>query len=159
MKTITVLLITGFFHTISQAETISILELVPVEYKVGFADLWIGKNIDNKKVLLEGEEIQHYLFAHAPSSIMYKIPEGVTSFNAWGIKTEGDGNVVGSWIYSVVIDGNEVFRSKPLVTYENCVVPINVEIPFGAKIIQLKIDDMSNAFADHSIWAFPTFNR
>ena len=138
------------------AET-SLLELTVKEYKVGFADLWIGKNVDRRKVVLQGKEIEDYLFAHAPSRILYDIPAGATKFEAWGIRTQGDDNVFGSWFYVVKIDGKEVFRSKPLVEHETYEIPISVAIPAGSKEIELIIDDMTNRFADHSIWALPVF--
>lgn len=139
------------------AAEISLLDLTVKEYKVGFADLWIGKNVDRRKVVLQGKEIEDYLFAHASSRILYDIPAGVTKFEAWGIRTQGDDNVFGSWFYIVKIDGTEVFRSKPLVEYETYEIPISVAIPAGAKEIELIIDNMTNGFADHSIWALPVF--
>ena len=140
-----------------QAAEISLLDCPVIKYTVGFGDLWIGKNVDHKKIILQGKEIQDYLFAHAPSSITYDIPAGVNSFSAWGVRTSGDDNVTGSWFYVVKIDGKEAFRSKPLETYETYEVPINVAIPAGSKKIELIIDDMGNNYADHSIWALPKF--
>lgn len=140
----------------SRAAETSVLELPAKDYKVGFGDLWVGENVDGRKVLLQGREIEEYLFAHAPSRIVYDIPAGMTSFSAWGVRTEGDDNVVGSWIYLVKIDGKEVFRSKPLVDYQTYEIPIAVNIPSGSKEIELIVDDMRNKFSDHSIWALPT---
>lgn len=139
------------------AAEISLLDLPVLEYKVGFADLWFGKNVDNRTVMLHGKETEDYIFAHAPSRVLYAIPAGVTSFQAWGVRTHGDSNVVGTWVYIVKIDDKEVFRSEPLEHYQNHEVPISVGIPAGAKIIELVIDDLTNNYADHSIWAAPTF--
>jgi hypothetical protein len=143
----------------AQPSEISLLELTVKEYKVGFADLWIGKNVDKRKVVLEGKEIEDYLFAHAPSRIVYDIPPGFSKFEAWGVRTQGDDNVFGSWLYVVKIDGKEVFRSKPLVEYYTYEIPIQIQIPAGAKEIELIIDDLTNKFADHSIWALPKFKK
>ncbi|MDX2081098.1 MAG: NPCBM/NEW2 domain-containing protein [Terrimicrobiaceae bacterium] len=139
-----------------QAE-ISLLELPVKEYKVGFGDLWIGRNLDKRKVTVQGKETEDYLFAHASSRVKYDIPAGVSRFEAWGVRTNGDENVFGSWFYIVKIDGKEVFRSKPLVDYETYEIPISVEIPAGSKELELVIDNMTNGFADHSIWALPKF--
>ena len=142
----------------SQATEISITELPVKDYKVGFGDLWIGKNVNDRKVVLKGKEIEDYLFAHAPSRIVYDIPQGVTSFSAWGVKTQGDDKVVaGTWLYIVKIDGKEVFRSKSILSYDFFEVPVNVSIPAGSKTIELIIDDLRNNFCDHSIWAKPVF--
>jgi hypothetical protein len=126
-------------------------------YKVGFGDLWIGRNLDHRDVFLHGEPCGDYLFAHAPSWIAYDIPSGVTSFSAWGITTTGDSNILGSWFYLVQIDGKEVFRSKPLLQYPKMEAPIEVAIPPGSKEIKLIVDPMNNSFADHAIWAVPVF--
>jgi hypothetical protein len=139
------------------AETHNILDLPVLDYKVGFADLWIGRNVSDRKVLLHNREIQDYLFAHPPSRIRYAIPPGVSTFTAWGVRTDGDSNVVGTWFYIVKIDGKEAFRSEPLVEYKNYTVPISVRIPPGSRGIELIIDNMGNGFCDHAIWALPTF--
>ncbi len=139
------------------AAEMSLLDLPVKDYKVGFADLWVGKNVDNRKVLLHGQLCNDYLFAHAPSWVLYDIPAGVSSFSAWGIRPDGDINVIGSWFYVVKIDGKEVFRSKPLADYPNLEVPIQVSIPPGSKVIELIVDPMKNAFCDHAIWAVPVF--
>jgi hypothetical protein len=141
----------------THAKDISLLDLPVKEYKVGFGDLWIGKNLTHSRVLVQGQETKDYLFAHAPSRIIYQIPGDASSFSAWGVRIDGDDNVYGSWFYIVKIDGKEVFRSKPLVDYEAYEIPIHVSIPKGSKEIELVIDDMGNNFADHSIWAVPTF--
>jgi len=135
----------------------SLLDLPVKDYKVGFADLWIGKNVDNREVLLHGKPCEEYLFAHAPSRVVYSIPAGVASFSAWGIRPDGDSNVTGSWFYIVKIDGKEVFRSNPLQEYADKEVPIDVQIPPGSKEMELIVDPMNNGFSDHSIWAEPTF--
>jgi len=137
------------------AAEVSLLDLPVKEYKVGFGDLWIGRNLDKRKVFVQGKETEDYLFAHASSRIKYEIPAGVTKFEAWGVRTHGDENVFGSWFYIVKIDGKEVFRSKPLVEYETYEIPISVPIPQGSKELELIIDNMTNGFADHSIWALP----
>lgn len=93
------IIITATFLSRASAAEISLLDLPVEDYKVGFADLWIGKNVDNRKVVLKGLPCENYLFAHAPSRIVYEIPVGVTSFSARGIGTTGDKNVVGTWIY------------------------------------------------------------
>ena len=158
MKTAMVLMLLAFSHAILSGEAaIDILDLPVKKYKVGFADLWVGRNVDKRPVTLKGKDIEDYLFAHASSSITYDIPQGVSRFSAWGIRTRGDENVVGSWFYVVKVDGEEAFRSKPLVEYETYEIEIDVYIPSGSKEIELIINDMTNNFADHSIWALPRF--
>ncbi len=100
-----------------RAEELSLLDLPVNDFKVGFGDLWISKTIDDRPVYLKGKPCEEYLFAHAPSRVVYDIPQGITSFSAWGVRPSGKSNIVGSWIYIVKIDGKEVFKSKPLLEY------------------------------------------
>ncbi|MGB8355629.1 MAG: NPCBM/NEW2 domain-containing protein [Chthoniobacteraceae bacterium] len=135
----------------------SLLDLPVKDSKVGNAGLWIGKNVDGRDVLLHGKPCEDYLFANAPSRVVYGIPAGVASFSAWGIGPEGDSKVTGSWSYIVKIDGKEVFRSKPLQEYAGREVPIDVQIPAGSKEMELIVDPMENGISGPSIWAEPAF--
>ena len=139
---------------------ISLLDLPIKTYHVDYGDLWIGKNVNQRKVYLHKNQITDYFFAHASSRIVFDIPEGVKSFNAWGVRPHGDeAVVVGSWCYIIKIDGKEAFHSRALSEYKNSEVPINVQIPTGAKVIELIVDNMHNGFCDHSIWAVPVFRK
>ena len=159
MKRIAALAIALMFTLLSRvvAGETSLLDLPVKDYHVGFGDLWISKCLDHRQVLLHGKPCEEYIFAHAASWILYDIPAGVTSFSAWGIRPSGDDNIVGSWFYIVKVDGKELFRSKPLASYPDLEVQIQVAIPPGSKQIELIIDPMKNQFADHSIWAVPVF--
>lgn len=139
------------------ASEINLIDLPIKQSQVGAGELTIGANWDQYPVFLKGKEINNYIFAHASSWILYDIPAGMTSFSAWGVRVHPDDNVQGSWFYVVKIDGQEAFRSNPLMNYVNCEVPINVSIPSGSKQIELIVDSMGDIFADHSVWALPKF--
>ncbi|QDV68118.1 NPCBM/NEW2 domain protein [Rosistilla carotiformis] len=86
-----------------------------------------------------------YLFAHAPSTVTYAVPDGMTRFTAVGY------NVVSCSVrYEVWADG------KPLLqTPQAGVVPIDVQLPSGTKSIELKVNDMGNSKDDQSFWCYP----
>lgn len=130
------------------------------EYRVGYGELLSEKNLNNLPVYLAEQQIaSEYLFAHAPSCVSYKIPEGARSFNALGVKPSGDDNIRGTWTYVLKVDGNEVFRSEPLNTFLDNIVPISVNLPKGAQTIDLIVEDLGSNISDHSIWANPAFYR
>lgn len=136
---------------------ISLLDLPVSEYAVGFGDLWISKTLGNTQVFLRQQPCENYLFAHAPSRVVYDVPRGTLRFTSVGVHPSGDPNIVGSWAYIVTIDGKELFHSKALLDYPNLECPIEVDVPPGAKRIELIVDDLRNNFGDHAIWAEPTF--
>jgi hypothetical protein len=150
---------TSVTNTTQETTDMSLLNLPVKEYQVGYGDLWVGQNVDKNKVYLHEKQISDYLFAHASSRVVYDIPEGFRSFNAWGVRPKSNKVVAGSWIYIVKMDGDEVFRSGPLSSYDSFELPINVPIPAGTKTIELITDNMTNGYADHSIWAKPVFKR
>ncbi len=145
---------TGFAQ--ADIPTKSIIELKPVSYSVGWADMLVNTSIDGHAVLLDGQPCAEYILAHAPSSLVYDIPPGATHFTAIGISPQGLPNP-GTWTYTVKIDRKVVFESRSLQSYSNKQVPIEVAIPKGAKRMELITDEMKDAYSDHSIWAKPRF--
>lgn len=95
--------------------------------------------------------------AHAPSRVVFEIPRGSAKFSATGISWDEDSSRNGTWLYIVKIDGKQVFRSKALREYRNLKVPISVNIPVGAKEIELLTDTMGDGRSDHSAWESPMF--
>jgi len=128
-----------------------------VESRVGYAELMYGSCLDGHEVYLGGKKIHDYIFAHAPSKLVYAIPEGAKKFNAWGVRPGGSYQIEGSWRYIILIDGKRAYQSKALSAYNNRTLRISVAIPPGAKRMELWIDPMGENFFDHSIWALPEF--
>ncbi len=129
-----------------------------VKSRVGYAELMYGKNLGDTGVYLHGEPINDYIFAHAPSQVVYAIPDGARMFMAWGVKPDYSSNITGSWRYIVLIDGKRVYRSRPLNSYAGREVQISVGIPPGSKTIELWVDPMGDNHWDHSVWALPRFD-
>ena len=160
MKTIPILLSAFLFASLSRAQTTvptkSLIELKPVSYSVGWADMLVNASLDGFVVSLDGQACTEYIFAHAPSSLVYEIPPAATHFTAIGIAPQGVPNP-GTWVYSVKIDRKIVFESRSLQTYPNKQVPIEIVIPKGSRKIELIISEMNDRTADHSVWAKPRF--
>jgi hypothetical protein len=104
-----------------------------------------------------GKECKTYIFAHAPSNLIYEIPAGTRFFLATGVRRAP--RVEGSWKYMVTVDGKMLWESKSLTTYEGFEVEIAVALPPGAKEIQLSTDTLGSDNGDHCVWAYPRFQK
>lgn len=134
----------------------SLIEVKVVKYEVGWFDLLINSCPEGRSVTLDGEKCEEYIFAHAPSVIVYDIPPAATHFTAVGLCPEGLENP-GTWTYRVKIDTRIVFESRSLQTYPKKQVLIEVAIPRNSKKIELCVDEMKDIHQDFSIWAKPRF--
>ncbi len=144
----------GFSQT--NIPTKSIIELKPVSYSVGWADMLVNSSLDGLAVQLDGQPCIEYILAHAPSSLVYDIPPAATHFTAVGISPLELPNP-GTWAYIVKVDRKVIFESRSLQSYQNKQVPIEVAIPKGSKRMELIVSEMKDGYADHSIWAKPRF--
>lgn len=99
--------------------------------------------------LLGGAECRDYLFAHAPSSLSYAIPAKTKYFTAIAYAAKSQ-----SVKFIVKVDG------KPLFDVERkAIAPVVVEIPEGAKVLELICEDLGDSNYDHSSWCFPAFRQ
>ncbi|MBS0202517.1 MAG: NPCBM/NEW2 domain-containing protein [Planctomycetes bacterium] len=90
-----------------------------------------------------------FLFAHAASTVSYRVPEGMTRFTAIAY------NVIShSANYEVWADATRIYEGP-----RAGIIPIDVKLPRGTKLIELKINDMDGASRDHSIWCYPRLHR
>jgi hypothetical protein len=110
-------------------------------------------------VKVQGRECFNFFFAHAPSRIVYRVPEGVRRFTAIGTKLEAIHESEGTWSYIVKINDQKAFESPWLVHSKQGFWLIDVPIPAGAKTIQLIIHEGNNNFCDNAIWAWPYFHK
>jgi hypothetical protein len=90
-----------------------------------------------------------FLYAHAPSSVTYEVPPGMTQFTAIGYNTRSHHAKFEVWA-----DGKRLHE-----TAEAGIVPIDVKLPVGTKVIQLQVTDLGDSWADHSIWCYPRLSR
>jgi hypothetical protein len=90
-----------------------------------------------------------FIFAHAPSSIKYEVPDGMSRFTAIGSTPLSN-----SAKYEVWADGQRIYSSP-----QAGMVPIDIKLPARTKTIELKVDDLDGAVADHSYWCYPRLHR
>ncbi|MCA9020563.1 MAG: NPCBM/NEW2 domain-containing protein, partial [Planctomycetaceae bacterium] len=86
-----------------------------------------------------------FLFAHAPSSLVYELPAGATRFEAVGYCPFSQGVK-----YIVLADGKPVYMGE-----RTCVEKISVALPAGTKRLELLVDDLGNSLFDRSMWCYP----
>jgi hypothetical protein len=97
--------------------------------------------------IVGGTECADFLFAHAPSKLTYAIPPKSKYFTAVAYAACN-----AQVKFVVKVDDQILFTSerKPLDT-------VCIELPEGAKVLQLECDDLGDVFADHSLWCYPAF--
>jgi hypothetical protein len=138
---------------------VDLTTLTPKKSKVGYFSLGINtNNADNKTfaVIVNGKECKQYIFAHAPSSVVYDIPPGSRTFTAVGTKLDKNvGFVLATWKYVVIVDGKTIYESKPLNEVKGFDLDISVPLPAGAKELELKVDELENNTCDWAVWAYP----
>ena len=137
-------------------QSIKLTELAVAGARVGFYRLGVNNysgDQRNKTLQFGGKECKEFLFAHAPSTIIYKIPAGYTTFTAIGTTFNQNGIK-----FIVKADGKVVYTSKPLEKYGKA-LPIQAKIPSRTKTLELIVDDLGSPRADHSAWAFPRLSR
>lgn len=126
-------------------------QLTPVSVQQGFGDLMSDVSVDGAAIRI-GEEIHaRGLGTHAPSRLVYDIPEGFEYFEATvGVDRETEGR--GSVIASVSLDDTEPMWTSPLLTGSSA--PVNVRIGLaGAKRLILRADATSDGDRfDHVDW-------
>jgi hypothetical protein len=90
-----------------------------------------------------------FLFAHAPSTVTYLVPKGMTRFSAIGVNAMSH-----SVKFEVWADAKRIYQSPQMG-----IIPIDVKLPPGTKTIELKIADLGDGRYDHSIWCYPRLSR
>ncbi|MCX7422629.1 MAG: NPCBM/NEW2 domain-containing protein [Planctomycetia bacterium] len=97
----------------------------------------------------DAQPCDEFLFAHAPSTVTYQVPEGMSRFTAIGY------NVYGHHVnYEVWADAKRLYESP-----QAGIIPIDVKLPPGTKTIELKINDLGKDWGDHSMWCYPRLHR
>jgi len=86
--------------------------------------------------------------AHAPSRLRSPIPPGARSFSTIGVN-EGSQ----STRFQVWIDSKQVYGSGA-----TGFIPIQVDIPDKAAVLELVVDPIGDNLADHSYWCYPRFH-
>jgi hypothetical protein len=99
--------------------------------------------------IVGGVLCREYLYAHAPSSMTYAVPAKAKYFTA---ATYCARTIDVRFI--VRIDGKDVFSTE-----RRALSTVVVEIPEGAKELQLVCEPLENNDSHHSFWCFPVFRQ
>lgn len=91
-----------------------------------------------------------FIYAHAPSTLTFEIPDGMTRFSAIGYKEIFHHHVK----FEVWADGGRIYQS-PVAG----IVAIDVKLPPRAKVLELKVDDLGHRAGDQSFWCYPRLHR
>jgi hypothetical protein len=108
------------------------------------------------RIVVNGQLCKSFIFAHAPSKVVFDLPPDAKRFTATGVCPAGippdrNPDFVGDWIYAVIIDGQQFFRER-LGDRE---LAISVDIPTGARTITLVGDPNGRVNWDCLVWANP----
>lgn len=90
-----------------------------------------------------------FFYCHAPSSLTFAIPRGMTRVTAVGYNVHTHSTRFEVWAGKQVL-----FRSQP-----GGIVPIDVRFPQGATEFTLRIDSLGDQNLDHSFWCYPRLHR
>jgi hypothetical protein len=139
------------------ARTTSLTDRDPIATQTATDKLGVNKTPDNSAVIIQEKPCDRFLYAPAPSSLVYQIPDGAVFFRAVGVKPVGKlDSKEADFKYLVYVDGNEVFVSKG-IKENNGTVAIEAVVPRGARRIELRVDAMGSSDNDHAVWAYPEF--
>jgi len=139
---------------------VDLTTLTPKSAAVGWGAFGVNSNDMNVQVNVKGKDCKQYLWAHAPSTVIYDIPPGSRTFTAVGARLDkNNAGIQGTWKYVVMVDGKKLYESKSLTDYKGMEVEISVPLPPGAKELQLKVDPLADFLTDWAIWANPSLTR
>lgn len=145
------------FRGLRIGKSVSLTELRPRSTQVGWGRFRVNQNDDDLSITVNGKECRQYLYAHAPSSLVYEIPEGAIGFRVVGVRAGGMRYAdKGDWRLGVTVDDREVFLSRG-IKEENEQIPVQIPLPKGARFIELRADPLGDNFNDRCIWANPEF--
>jgi hypothetical protein len=130
-------------------------ECEPKTVQVGWSKMLVNKTADAPVPSLDGKPCTRFIWAHAPSSLMYDLTAfpGKRKFVAIGYMAN-DRSTNGV-VFIVRIDGTEVFRSNKVDGKTVVSVPVVAAIPAGSKVLELVVDDLRNLISDWSYWVEP----
>lgn len=134
-----------------KTEFVCLTELEPGWAKAALGGLMVNRALCDSWPMLppDWQFCREFLFAHAPSKLIYPIPPGARSFSAVGYCVSSS-----SVQYLVAVDGTKLFQSESAG-----VVPIQVDLPKGGRQLELIVDDLGNRGGDRSYWLLPRFHR
>jgi hypothetical protein len=133
---------------------ISLTDLIPFRSFATIAPYWKRSADDawtmphHPPVPREIEYCKEFLFAHAPSRVVYAVPDNMRSFTAVGQCLSSQ-----QVSFQVLADGVLLFKSPAAG-----IVPIRVNLPRGCRAIELIADPLGDSFGDVAYWLYPRFH-
>jgi len=131
--------------------------LTPVAAEQGWGTLQADASVEQRRLRIRGQSYERGLGTHAPSRLVYDVPDGCDVFEAVvGIDDETDGR--GLVTVSVLLDGEPAYESRPLGG-SSPAARVRVELR-GARQITLRADTTEDGDRfDHVDWAQARFLR
>lgn len=135
-------------------------DLTPTSQTTGWNGVVKDRAPDHSsiKLLSDGQEIEFAkgLGTHAPSKLVYQIPEGKTFFKAYiGFDDAFRNSRIPSAEFKVLLDNKEVYNSE-VFTSKTDAQEVNITLN-GAKEITLITESLGEAAQDHTVWADAKF--
>jgi hypothetical protein len=118
----------------------------PLSAEVGHGQFLRNRTDAPPPVYYRDQKIcDEFLFAHAPSSLTYAVPEGMSRFKAIGYC-----DVTPAVRYEVWADARQIYQS-PL----GGIIPIDVKIPSGTKSLELRTERTAKVDYTQTYWCYP----
>lgn len=126
----------------------------PLKFNVTSSNVGTGPPLTRKSAFppvhfRDALPCHEFILAHAPSSLKYAVPAGMTRFTAVGLTPLSQ-----SAKYEVWANGRRIYESPKSGT-----VKIDVTFPPATTTLELKVDHLGEATADHSYWCYPRLHR
>ena len=121
---------------------------------VGFGELSrnkpCGPNISSVPLhYTDAVPCDEFCFAHANSSVIFPVPEGMTRFTAIGYCILSQ-----SVQFKVLADTRLIYQSP-----QAGIIPISVKLPPGTKQLELQVDSLGDNGDDWSLWCYPRLHK
>jgi len=146
----------GMRRSIPKLTQIDLTEIKPVSaeaYRFSVNKLEEPREKELAEPHIDGRKVSRYFLAHAPSRVLFELPEPFARFRAKGYLGHERGNVR----FVVKADGAVLYSSDALS--EPGSVDINVTFPSSPKILELVVDPLGPNTADHSFWLEPVLEK
>jgi serine/threonine-protein kinase len=128
----------------------------PQSEKVAWAELGLNTMpavTGARECVKDGKSFSKFIFAHAPSRVVYRLPAGATRFTALvGLPQDGADKSHGCR-FLVMANGRELFRS-PVVLSDTELVKVDVKLA-NVSTLELVADSVGDTTGDHSVWFEP----
>lgn len=130
--------------------------LTPVSVSQDYGDLTMDRSVEGGKLQPGPDQYERGLGSHAPSKLVYDIPEGYDYFEATvGVNRSTNG--AGSIKVSVSLDDNEPVFISPVLTGTSDPSTVHVELGKARRITLLADPTSDGKRFDHVDWAGACF--